>query len=83
MRSCQELSSCRYLTDNYATDNRVRQILDNTDICLVPSLNPDGFEMESRYNVNEEDLNRAFPGIEADIEACLLLMKLIKYSFED
>ena len=36
--------------------------MDNTDIFLVPSVNPDGFEMESRYNVNEEDLNRAFPG---------------------
>ena len=36
--------------------------MDNTDIFLVPSVNPDGFEMESRYNVHEEDLNRAFPG---------------------
>ena len=53
---------CRYLTENYDKDTRIRRIVDNTDIFLVPSVNPDGFEMESRYNVNEEDLNRAFPG---------------------
>lgn len=54
--------TCRYLTENYDQDPRIRRIVDTTDIFLVPSVNPDGFEIESRYNVNEEDLNRAFPG---------------------
>ena len=49
--------------------------MDNTDIFLVPSVNPDGFEMESRYNVNEEDLNRAFPGWRDMALSKLLKMK--------
>ena len=52
----------RFLTENYDKDPRIMRIVDTTDIFLVPSVNPDGFEMESRYNTNEEDLNRAFPG---------------------
>ena len=52
----------RYLTDNYECDTRIKKIVDTTDIFLVPSVNPDGFEAESRYNSNDEDLNRAFPG---------------------
>ena len=42
------LGLARYLADNYQADGRVRRILEQTDISLVPSLNPDGFEMESR-----------------------------------
>ena len=68
---------CRYLTENYTSDERVRRLVDTTDIFLVPSLNPDGYEEEDRcggwqyplvimayirYNANMEDLNRAFPG---------------------
>ena len=33
-----------------------------TDIHLRPSVNPDGYEVGSRHNSNEQDLNRAFPG---------------------
>ena len=39
---------CRYLTENYASDERVRRLVDTTDIFLVPSLNPDGYEEEDR-----------------------------------
>ena len=56
------LSLSRYLTENYENNERVRRLIDTTDIFLVPSINPDGAEMESRYNTNDEDLNRAFPG---------------------
>lgn len=52
----------RYLTENYATDPRVRRIVDTTDIHLLPSVNPDGNAADSRHNANDEDLNRAFPG---------------------
>ena len=52
----------RYLTDNYETDTRIRQIVDTTDIHLLPSVNPDGNAAETRHNANDEDLNRAFPG---------------------
>jgi len=56
------IALARYLTDNYECDTRIKKIVDMTDIFLVPSVNPDGFEAESRYNCNDEDLNRAFPG---------------------
>jgi len=52
----------RYLTENYATDPRVKRIVDTTDIHLLPSVNPDGNAADTRENANDEDLNRAFPG---------------------
>jgi len=52
----------RYLTDNYESDPRVRNIVDTTDIHLLPSVNPDGNAADTRHNTNDEDLNRAFPG---------------------
>ena len=35
----------QYLVKNYSTDSYVRWLLDNTRIHLMPSMNPDGFEM--------------------------------------
>lgn len=67
------LALSRYLLENYETDDRVANIIDNTDIHILPSLNPDGFEKSTkgicsgyhvgsgRHNGNEVDLNRAFP----------------------
>jgi len=52
----------RYLTDNYESDTRIRELVDTTDIHLLPSVNPDGNAVETRHNANDEDLNRAFPG---------------------
>ena len=52
----------RYLTDNYESDQRVRNLVDTTDIHLLPSVNPDGNAADTRHNTNDEDLNRAFPG---------------------
>lgn len=34
----------QYLLYNYGKDPRVTQLVNNTDIYLVPSMNPDGFE---------------------------------------
>jgi len=52
---------------NYGQDtdlgNRVTKLIDSTDIYIIPSMNPDGFEMARRSNANYFDLNRNFPDL--------------------
>jgi carboxypeptidase M len=59
-----------HLVQSYDKDYYVRWLLDNTRIHLMPSMNPDGFEVASegtcqggqgRYNARGFDLNRNFP----------------------
>jgi subtilisin-like proprotein convertase family protein len=50
-----------YLTDNYGSDPRVTQLVNETEIWILPSMNPDGTELGQRYNANFVDLNRNFP----------------------
>lgn len=59
-----------YLVNSYPRNSRVKYLLDNTYIHLMPSMNPDGFEVASegdcsrgsgRVNANGFDLNRNFP----------------------
>lgn len=59
-----------YLVNSYPRNPQVKLLLDNTYIHLMPSMNPDGFEMSSegqcmrgrgRENANGFDLNRNFP----------------------
>ena len=50
-----------YLLDGYGTDARVTDLVDNSEIWIMPSMNPDGTELGQRYNANNYDLNRSFP----------------------
>jgi carboxypeptidase D len=50
-----------HLVDEYATDPRIAALVDDTEIWIMPSMNPDGTELEQRYNANNVDLNRNFP----------------------
>lgn len=60
---------CLYLIDlllnSYGTESvegqRLTQLVDNTDIWIVPLMNPDGHTAGSRFNKNSVDLNRNFP----------------------
>ena len=57
-------------------DDRIRRIIDTTDISLLPSLNPDGFsrakakecsgsgKSTGAFNDNDVDLNKDFPDLE-------------------
>lgn len=63
----------QYLLLNYGKNERVTKLVNSTDIHLMPSLNPDGFEASEegnceslrgyvgRSNANGVDLNRDFP----------------------
>ena len=67
------LALSSFLLRNYGADPRVTAILDTTDLHILASLNPDGFEASTkgvcrgyqlgtgRHNGNNVDLNRAFP----------------------
>ena len=51
-----------YLIEGYkAGDQRIKNIVDNAQVFIMPSMNPDGFENNSRENANDDDLNRDFP----------------------
>ena len=51
----------KYLVFNYGQVDRVTKLLDSTEVHLVPSLNPDGFERVTRGNSRGVDLNSNFP----------------------
>ena len=51
----------KYLLENYGTDPRTTSLVDETEIWIMPLMNPDGYEAGSRYNANGVDLNRDFP----------------------
>lgn len=60
-----------YLLTRYEEDPRVAQLVNSTDIYIMPSMNPDGFEKShegdcegvysGRKNAKNKDLNRSFP----------------------
>ncbi len=59
------------LLEKYGEQPRVTELVDSTDIYIMPSMNPDGFEKstegdcmgkeEGRNNAKNVDLNRSFP----------------------
>lgn len=52
----------QHLLENYPTDGRVKKLVDNTNIFLMPSANPDGFET-AKLGVHSGDLNDSCIGI--------------------
>ncbi|KAJ3590658.1 hypothetical protein NHX12_008607, partial [Muraenolepis orangiensis] len=60
-----------YLLRMYGEDRRVTELVNTTDVYIMPSMNPDGFEMslegdchgdvKGRQNAGNVDLNRSFP----------------------
>lgn len=64
------LNLIEYLCRNYGTDPEVTSLVNNTRIHIMPSMNPDGYEVATegdikgyigRNNSNNFDLNRNFP----------------------
>ncbi len=50
----------RYLLTNYATNPQVQNLVNNREIWILPTLNPDGKISNTRYNANGVDLNRDY-----------------------
>ena len=56
------LELAKYLLEEYNNHNqRIVSLIENTDIWLLPTMNPDGFALRRRTNANGYDLNRNFP----------------------
>ncbi len=60
----------KYLVEGYGINDRVTRLVDSTRIHIMPTMNPDGFELSregdrvsarGRANANGVDLNRNFP----------------------
>jgi len=59
------LQFIEYLLTNYGKQTTlgatITNLINTIDIYVMPTMNPDGFELGSRYNANGVDLNRNFP----------------------
>ena len=52
----------KYLTSEYKTNNeRIVNLINTTEIYIIPSMNPDGALRRTRGNGDWVDLNRDFP----------------------
>ncbi len=49
-----------YLCQNYGSIDTVTNLVNNREIWIIPMLNPDGHEAQTRYNANGIDLNRNY-----------------------
>lgn len=49
------------LLEGYGKDKRITDLINNTEIFIMPSMNPDGSKKRQRANANGYDLNRNFP----------------------
>jgi hypothetical protein len=66
------LRLAHHLLDNYGRDSLVNRLVDNMEIWINPLANPDGtywnredtISYPRRFNMNDADLNRNFPGID-------------------
>jgi len=54
------------MVEKYGRDPEITQIIDNTEIYIMPSMNPDGSTASRRANAKGVDLNRNFPDISRD-----------------
>ncbi|MFA5583848.1 MAG: M14 family zinc carboxypeptidase [Bacteriovoracaceae bacterium] len=50
----------------YDSNSLIKDLVDNTEIFIMPSMNPDGSHLRRRANARRVDLNRNFPDIVRD-----------------
>ncbi len=49
------------IAEKYGKDKAITDLVDNSEIFIMPSMNPDGSELRQRANAAGVDLNRNFP----------------------
>ncbi|WP_372365086.1 DUF2817 domain-containing protein [Candidatus Uabimicrobium sp. HlEnr_7] len=54
------------ILNNYGKRDDITRLVNETQIWIMPSMNPDGTESHRRYNADWVDLNRNFPDVEDD-----------------
>jgi hypothetical protein len=57
------------IAEKYGRDPEITELVNNTEIYIMPSMNPDGSERRSRANAKGIDLNRNFPDMTRDRES--------------
>lgn len=57
------------IAQKYGQDQELTDLVNNTEIFIMPSMNPDGSEKRQRANANNVDLNRNFPDITEDSQS--------------
>ncbi|KAL3143224.1 hypothetical protein ABBQ38_002077 [Trebouxia sp. C0009 RCD-2024] len=55
------LGLAEWLCQYHTTDSRAAEIVNGMHLYLVPTVNPDGFDLRQRHNIEDVDLNRDFP----------------------
>lgn len=53
----------------YGKDAEITELVNNTELYIMPSMNPDGSDMKQRGNAKYVDLNRNFPDMTRDRES--------------
>jgi hypothetical protein len=51
------------IATKYGSDSEITDLVNNTEIYILSSMNPDGSELRQRANANGTDLNRNFPNL--------------------
>lgn len=63
------ISLIEEIGQKYGTDQDITELVDNTEIFIMPSMNPDGSDLKQRANAKFVDLNRNFPDILRDTDS--------------
>lgn len=53
----------------YGSDSEITDLVNNTEIYIMPSMNPDGSDLKQRANAKGVDLNRNFPDMTRDTQS--------------